>query len=119
MRNHSTTERAQGVIDETPYASGHLACRIGLLTWGKGLTKIKKPVQDPDPEPKRVDRNPLVHPVEHAGEVEVAGQPERGEAETPDAQAAERLRVRPAGQAVGNGPPVGILRVQRDRKSTR
>ena len=34
-----------------------------------------QPVHDPDAELQRVDRHPLVHAVEHAGEVQLGRQP--------------------------------------------
>src|SRR5262249_4560714 len=83
------------------------------LTWDKALAKIEKLVQDTNAEAERVDRDTLVHSVEHSGEIEVGGQPERGEPEAPDAQPTDRLRVGAAGQAVRTPPPPVILVEQR------
>lgn len=75
---------AQRVIDETTPASGHPIAIATPLISDKALAKIEKLIQDANAEAQRVDRDPLVHPVEHACEIQVGGQPERGEAEAPD-----------------------------------
>jgi hypothetical protein len=49
----------------------------------------QEPAQDPHTESERVDGDPLVDSVEHAGEVEVGGQPQRGEPVPGDPQVAE------------------------------
>jgi hypothetical protein len=82
-----------GGISGTRPASGHLPspARKGpyALAWGEALAMIQETIQDPYAELERLDRDPLVHPVEHAGEIQVGGKPERREAEAPDAEPAE------------------------------
>src|SRR5215475_15395578 len=71
-------------------------------TFGSLLAAVEEAVEHPHAEPEGVYRHPLVHAVEHPEEVDVGGQPQGREAEAPDAQPAERLRVGPAGHAVGD-----------------
>src|SRR5216683_3199514 len=65
-----------------------------------GLATIEEGIQNPHAKPQRIDGDALIHAVEHPGEVEVGRKLQRREAEAPDAEPAERLRVRPARQAV-------------------
>src|SRR5690348_4216309 len=46
-----------------------------------GSAGVEEAVQHPDAELQAVHRHPLVHAVEHAGEVEVRRELQRGEAE--------------------------------------
>ena len=50
---------------------------------------VEKPVKDTDPEAKAIDRHALVDTVEHAGEVQVGRQLQRGETEAAQAEPAE------------------------------
>src|ERR1022692_4648553 len=98
---------AEPVPGTTAAASRARACQ--LLTSRLALAAIEKLVQDADPEAQRLDRHPLVDAVEHAREIQVGGEPERGEAEAPDAQPAEGFRVSAAGQAVRHDPGARVL----------
>jgi hypothetical protein len=89
----STTKRACADKRRASRRPGSLTrCRHrGRSTAGSGewLAKIKKVVEDANAELKRRDRDTLVHAVEHACEVEFWRQPERREAEAPDAEPRE------------------------------
>src|SRR6266542_2684346 len=87
--------------------------RAGRGTCGGASAVIEEPVQDPDSETQCLDRNTLVDAVEHGGEVQLGGEPQRGEAEAPDAEPAERLGVSAAGQAVRHDPGIAVLGQQR------
>jgi hypothetical protein len=63
---------------------------------------VQEVVEDAHAEPERIDRNPLVHAMEHAEEVQVSRQAQGREPEAPDPQSAERLRICATGQAIRN-----------------
>src|SRR5260370_38701604 len=60
-------------------------------------------------ETQSVDGNALVDTVKHSGKVQIWRKPQRGEAETAHAEAAERLGVGPRRQAVRNHPGARVL----------
>src|SRR6266699_7188638 len=64
------------------------------------LAAVEEAVEHPHAEPESIHRHPFVHAVEHPEEVGVGGQAQGREAEAPDAQPTERLRVGPPGHAV-------------------
>src|SRR5688500_17308508 len=69
----------------------------------------QEPVQDPDAEPQRLDRNPLVDAVEERREVEVRRQPQRREAEAAHAEPLEALGVGAAAHGEGHRARAVVL----------
>src|SRR5690606_265859 len=76
-------------------------------------TPVQEAVKNTHTEPERVHRNPLVDAVEHAGEVQVGREPQRGEPEPADAEPAERLQVGATRHHVRHDPAAGVLGLQR------
>src|SRR6478672_6241372 len=63
----------------------------GTCRQRRGSRSVDEPVQYTYAELERVDRHPFVDAVEHAREVQLRGQLERGEAEAADAEVGEGL----------------------------
>ena len=83
------------------------------VTWVTRSAQVEEPVQHPHPEGQPVHRHPLVHAVEHAREVQLRGEPQRGEPEAADAEVVEGLGVGATGQHVRHGARDGVLGAQR------
>src|SRR5699024_10041957 len=72
-------------------------------------------VQSSHTELEPAQRNTLVHPVEHAGEVQLRGQLQRHEPVVPNTQPGKTLGVLTSRKAVRNGLGPRVLRLQRLR----
>ena len=80
---------------------------------------VEEPVEHPGAELQRVGGHPLVDAVEQRGEVQVAGQPQRREAEAADPELVPVLGVGAAGHQVRRHQRVGVLGQQRAASSRR